>query len=434
VLALENEQGRVHRVSAGTFVDLLREADPMPRLVVLNACDSATSGQTDLFSGTAASLVRGGVSAVTAMQFEISDEAAIAFCRGFYTALGRGRSIDEAVRSGRVAILGLGEGSLEWITPTLYLRGQETHLFALSDSAAESPPATRPPSTKAPETLPPRTKPPEEPTRAYAAHPPQRSTGTGPLPVRQDPRPRPPPVLPAPPPRTGGGHRAPESPAPTDTPPAARTRPKAAAPRKPSADDVRKWRVKVALLLAGVLAVAAVVTVLVAVSSSHEPPASPGSSASTVLTWHESPPLVPGQKIDLDATADPTGTPDLKWNATEHQLVPAAARGLRRLCGFDPGERRPSPINDAPVMIDYMADEGFAIPDPHLGTAPVGVPENEVPDPPRCSFQPGGASGEGEPGWAVTVLVNTDQDAWSVVVAQRLDADNLKLTFVTYAL
>jgi hypothetical protein len=134
VLALETEEGRIHRVAAANFVDLLREAQPMPRLVVLNACESATSSGTDMFTGVAAALVRGGVSAVTAMQFEISDPAAIAFCRGFYAAIGRGRGVDEAVRSGRVAILGLGEGSLEWITPSLYLRGGETHLFSLTDA------------------------------------------------------------------------------------------------------------------------------------------------------------------------------------------------------------------------------------------------------------------------------------------------------------
>jgi CHAT domain len=105
------------------------------------ACESWTSGQTDRFSGAAAGLVRGGVSAVTAMQFVISDRAAIAFSRGSYTAIGRGRSIDEAVRSGRVAIVvGLGADSLEWITPTLFLRGQETHLFALSESLGQSVP------------------------------------------------------------------------------------------------------------------------------------------------------------------------------------------------------------------------------------------------------------------------------------------------------
>jgi hypothetical protein len=141
VLALENEQGRVHRVTSDRFVELLREAQPMPRLVVLNACESSTSGSANMFAGTAATLVRGGVSAVTAMQFAISDEAAIAFCRGFYTAIGHGRGVNEAVRSGRVAILGLGDECLEWITPTLHLRGRENHLFAVSATPGAVAPA-----------------------------------------------------------------------------------------------------------------------------------------------------------------------------------------------------------------------------------------------------------------------------------------------------
>ena len=61
------------------------------------------------------------------MQFSISDTAALAFPRGFYTALASGRSIDEAVRSGRIEILGIGQGTLEWVTPVLYVRGASTN-------------------------------------------------------------------------------------------------------------------------------------------------------------------------------------------------------------------------------------------------------------------------------------------------------------------
>jgi len=133
VIFLEDEQAWAQRVSANNFVELLREAQPMPRLVVLNACESSSASRTDVFSSSAATLVRGGVSAVTAMQFEITDPAAVAFCGGFYAAIGHQRGVDEAVTSGRRRILGLGEGSLEWITPTLYLRGQTTQLFARSE-------------------------------------------------------------------------------------------------------------------------------------------------------------------------------------------------------------------------------------------------------------------------------------------------------------
>ncbi|MFF0990237.1 CHAT domain-containing protein [Kocuria nitroreducens] len=131
VLALVGGDGRAHHVEASRFADLLHEATPMPRLVVLNSCQSAVSGSVDLFSGTASALVRGGVSAVVAMQFEITDPAAAAFARGFYSAIAAGRPVDAAVRSGRVSILGMNGHTLEWITPVLYVRGRETRLFSL---------------------------------------------------------------------------------------------------------------------------------------------------------------------------------------------------------------------------------------------------------------------------------------------------------------
>lgn len=131
VLALIGADGRADLVEASRLVDLLRQARPVPRLVVLNSCSGAAVGVTDLFSGTAAALVRGGVSAVAAMQYEISDRAAVAFARGFYGAIAHGRGVDDAVSSGRVAIVGLSGRTLEWVTPVLYLRGRDSHLFTM---------------------------------------------------------------------------------------------------------------------------------------------------------------------------------------------------------------------------------------------------------------------------------------------------------------
>ena len=79
---------------------------------------------------------------MAAMQYEISDPAAVAFARGFYAAIVRGRGIDDAVSSGRVAILGLSDRTLEWVTPVLYLRGHDSQLFTLpapdEDTSPES--------------------------------------------------------------------------------------------------------------------------------------------------------------------------------------------------------------------------------------------------------------------------------------------------------
>jgi CHAT domain len=143
VLALVGENGRADRVDADRLVDLLHEARPMPRLVLLNSCSGAATGVRDLFAGTAAALVRGGVSAVAAMQYPISDAAAVAFARGFYTAIAHGRGVDDATSSGRIAILGAGMGtrSLEWVTPVMYLRGDDSRLFILPAPSPADPAA-----------------------------------------------------------------------------------------------------------------------------------------------------------------------------------------------------------------------------------------------------------------------------------------------------
>jgi hypothetical protein len=115
-LGLTAEDGTANVVEASRFVDLLRQAKPLPRLVVLNSCQGGAASTSDLFAGTAASLARSGVAAVTAMQYSVTDTAAIAFARGFYSALARARGIDEAVSSGRVANLGTSGRTLESCT------------------------------------------------------------------------------------------------------------------------------------------------------------------------------------------------------------------------------------------------------------------------------------------------------------------------------
>ena len=121
----------------------------MPRLVLLNSCSGAATGVNDLFSGTAAALVRGGVSAVAAMQYPISDAAAVAFARGFYTAIAHGRGVDDATSSGRVAILGSRTRTLEWVTPVMYLRGRDSRLFILPAASPSEPAAKVQPAVQA---------------------------------------------------------------------------------------------------------------------------------------------------------------------------------------------------------------------------------------------------------------------------------------------
>ncbi len=142
VLALENEATGVSApVSAQRFARLLHACRPVPRLVVLNACSSGEAAADDLLSSTAAALVHSGISAAVAMQFAVTDPAALAFSRGFYQALAQSIAVDEAVRLGRIAIDGTSEQTLEWVTPVIYLRTDDTRLFDLTSTG---PPVAQP--------------------------------------------------------------------------------------------------------------------------------------------------------------------------------------------------------------------------------------------------------------------------------------------------
>lgn len=109
---------------------------PSLRLVVLNACQSATGGAGDPYGGVAAALVRGGIPAVVAMQRPIADAAAIAFSRAFYRRLAAGAELEEAMTEGRQAIHTLAPSSGAFATPVLFSRTSEPLFVPLEAIAA----------------------------------------------------------------------------------------------------------------------------------------------------------------------------------------------------------------------------------------------------------------------------------------------------------
>jgi tetratricopeptide (TPR) repeat protein len=138
VIAFANEQGHRQLVAASALADLLSVANPMPRLVLLNSCQTGTGADVDVFSSTAATLVR-TVPAVVAMQFAITDDAAAIFSRAFYQALVHNLGVDEAVRAGRIRLTGWNADTLEWVTPVLYLRSPDTRLFDFPQDRIQPP-------------------------------------------------------------------------------------------------------------------------------------------------------------------------------------------------------------------------------------------------------------------------------------------------------
>jgi Tol biopolymer transport system component/tetratricopeptide (TPR) repeat protein len=139
-LALADETGRTHPVGADDISRLLAEHHPL-RLVVLNACDTGRSSASDAFSSTAAALIRREIPAVVAMQFEITDPAAIVFAQNFYQHVAKRRPVDDSVMRARRSLRLANKDTLEWGTPVLYLRAPEGRVF---DSASSSPSRPRP--------------------------------------------------------------------------------------------------------------------------------------------------------------------------------------------------------------------------------------------------------------------------------------------------
>ncbi|MGD8402150.1 MAG: CHAT domain-containing protein [Anaerolineales bacterium] len=108
------------------------------RLAVLNACEGARTSLEDQFSGTAQSLMLQGLPAVIAMQFRITDIAAITMAREFYSALADGYPVDASLTEARKSIKTHGN-ELEWGTPVLYMRSPDGAIFDVKNLPPRTP-------------------------------------------------------------------------------------------------------------------------------------------------------------------------------------------------------------------------------------------------------------------------------------------------------
>jgi hypothetical protein len=131
VLILEDDRGRGRPVT-GSYLGQLMADEQTLQLAVLNACEGARTGSQDPFAGVAASLVKSEIPSVIAMQFEITDDAAILFAGGFYSALARGAPVDAALAAARKAIWA-NYNDIEWGTPVLFMRVPDGKIFEVAE-------------------------------------------------------------------------------------------------------------------------------------------------------------------------------------------------------------------------------------------------------------------------------------------------------------
>ena len=184
VVALEGPEGRAQLVSGADLGALLHDERSL-RLALLNSCEGARGGLGDPYSGTAQSLVYQGIPAVVAMQFEITDSAAITFARSLYEAVAAGYPLDAAMGEARNAIREQ-PNPVEWATPVLYLRAPDGRIFDVPATAQAAPPVRPEPEPTSTPPPPPPPPPPPDQTRPIEQAPPpgrhhaQVDTGTPP--------------------------------------------------------------------------------------------------------------------------------------------------------------------------------------------------------------------------------------------------------------
>jgi len=164
-VSLCDGSGRERPFMASELARLLANQRSSLRLALLNACEGGHGSQQDIFSSVASILVRQGMPAVLAMQYEISDRAAIELARSFYEALADGLPVDAAVTEARQAMGFAAPGSIEWVTPVLYMRSPDGKLFDVQVGGTPPKPRTesvqeptQKPAGKQPEVKPPAPK------------------------------------------------------------------------------------------------------------------------------------------------------------------------------------------------------------------------------------------------------------------------------------
>jgi tetratricopeptide (TPR) repeat protein len=128
VLIMADEDGKTQVVDSERLRVLVQGRSRLA-LIVLNSCLGTLGGDAQPFSSVAAGLVKSGIPAVIAMQFEISDDAAREISQIFYTSLSLNMPVDAALTEARRRIFLSNRNSLEWATPILFMQVTDGQLF-----------------------------------------------------------------------------------------------------------------------------------------------------------------------------------------------------------------------------------------------------------------------------------------------------------------
>ncbi|MCA9971531.1 MAG: CHAT domain-containing protein [Anaerolineales bacterium] len=143
-IVLEDDAGGPRLVAAAQLRALLRNSEI--KFIFLNACETAASDGIDPISGVARSMIRAGIPAVMAMQFEVPDKTSLLLSENLYRGIVLGRPLDQAVTEMRSAAFIEAEDMVYWGIPVLYMRAPDGVIWQADATAAAKLAAFKPES------------------------------------------------------------------------------------------------------------------------------------------------------------------------------------------------------------------------------------------------------------------------------------------------
>lgn len=108
-----------------------------PRVVVLQSCNTAKTGNRSSHASMAAQLAQAGIPLVIAMQYEIQNGVAIDFVGQLYLQLANRASLEEAVNSARQYLYQNYKTTRNFGTPVIYVTTETSQLFPRSIEQAD---------------------------------------------------------------------------------------------------------------------------------------------------------------------------------------------------------------------------------------------------------------------------------------------------------
>jgi len=128
IALLDVDERSARWVKDDEFPGFFAHMHSIPRLVFLHLCEGGAIDFRAGYAGLAPQLVLAEVQAVVAMQYPISNDAAIIFSRAFYRELAKGEPVDIAVQNARWRITTSIQNAYDnrvFGTPVLYMRSRD---------------------------------------------------------------------------------------------------------------------------------------------------------------------------------------------------------------------------------------------------------------------------------------------------------------------